>query len=191
MPIPPPTQSDINAVSLSLRSSSSSAVPSNMAPVAPSGCPMAIAPPLTFTRSTSLIFKSRKNRSTTPAKASFISIRSKSFVVIPAFLSALSDAGPGPTSIIVGSVATKPMETILARGFSPDRRPISSEPTKTAAAPSTIPDEFPAVCKWLILEIIGYFLRATSSKPIFPAFSKAGCKAARSAMVVPGRIFSS
>src|SRR5690606_21689869 len=51
VPMPPPMQSVTSAVPLPVRSSSSSAVPSSMAPVAPRGCPMAIAPPLTLTTS--------------------------------------------------------------------------------------------------------------------------------------------
>ena len=53
VPMPPPMQSVTSAVLLPVRSSSSSTVPRIMAPVAPSGWPMAIAPPLTFTLSAS------------------------------------------------------------------------------------------------------------------------------------------
>ena len=49
VPMPPPMQSVMSAVLLPVRSSSSSAVPRIMAPVAPSGWPIAIAPPLTLT----------------------------------------------------------------------------------------------------------------------------------------------
>src|SRR5688572_17719368 len=48
VPMPMPMQSVTSAVCLPLRSSSSSTVPKIIAPVAPSGCPIAIAPPLTL-----------------------------------------------------------------------------------------------------------------------------------------------
>src|SRR5664279_4839636 len=48
VPMPTPIQSVTSAVDRSRRSSSSSTVPRIMAPVAPSGWPMAMAPPLTF-----------------------------------------------------------------------------------------------------------------------------------------------
>lgn len=44
VPMPAPMQSVTSAVALPVRSSSSSAVPSSIAPVAPSGCPIAIDP---------------------------------------------------------------------------------------------------------------------------------------------------
>src|SRR4029450_4945725 len=48
VPIPAPMQSVTRAVCAPVRSSSSSTVPRIMAPVAPSGWPMAMAPPLTL-----------------------------------------------------------------------------------------------------------------------------------------------
>ena len=48
-PMPDATQSVARPVPLPLRSSSSSSVPMMMAPVAPSGCPSAMAPPFTLT----------------------------------------------------------------------------------------------------------------------------------------------
>src|SRR3974390_243131 len=48
VPMPTPMQRVTSAVSLLLRSSSSSTVPMIMAPVAPSGWPMAMAPPFTL-----------------------------------------------------------------------------------------------------------------------------------------------
>src|SRR5262245_19273789 len=49
VPMPAPMQSVTSAVERSRRSSSSMTVPRIMAPVAPSGWPMAMAPPLTLT----------------------------------------------------------------------------------------------------------------------------------------------
>src|SRR5580692_7451979 len=48
VPMPAPMHSVTSAVARLRRSSSSSTVPRIIAPVAPSGCPMAMAPPLTF-----------------------------------------------------------------------------------------------------------------------------------------------
>src|SRR5262249_22051126 len=69
VPMPAPMHSVTSAVSRLLRSSSSIAVPRIMAPVAPSGWPIAIAPPLTLTFLGSSLNACRK-RSTTAAKAS-------------------------------------------------------------------------------------------------------------------------
>ena len=53
VPSPPPQHIVTSPISLSERSSSCSSVVISRAPVDPSGCPSAIAPPLTFTRSMS------------------------------------------------------------------------------------------------------------------------------------------
>jgi hypothetical protein len=50
VPMPAATHKVTSAVCFPVRSSSSSTVPSTMAPVAPSGCPIAMAPPFTLTR---------------------------------------------------------------------------------------------------------------------------------------------
>src|SRR5262249_12710508 len=74
VPMPAPMQSVTSAVSRSRRSSSSIAVPRIIAPVAPSGWPIAIAPPFTLTFLGSSLNACRK-RSTTAANASLTSIR--------------------------------------------------------------------------------------------------------------------
>ena len=86
---------------------------------------------------------SRAKRSTTAANASFISIRSMSSIVRPAFASALRLAGAGPVSMIVGSVPVTAVARIRARGFRPSSSPIFSLPTATRLAPSTMPEELP------------------------------------------------
>ncbi|MNR42153.1 hypothetical protein D3C85_1606360 [compost metagenome] len=83
-------------------------------------------------------------RSTTAAKASLHSNRSMSLALMRARLSAASAAGAGPVSMMVGSLPMVPKDTTRARGFSPSRSAISREPIRTAEAPSTMPDEFPA-----------------------------------------------
>ena len=90
----------------------------SMAPVAPSGWPSAMAPPLTLTLSM-LTPRSEAKRSTTAANASFISIRSRSPTLSPALASALREAGAGPVSMMVGSDPLTAAETIRARGVSP------------------------------------------------------------------------
>ena len=73
-------------------------------PVAPSGCPSAMAPPFTFTRLKSAP-TSRCQASTTLAKASLISIRPMSSNFMPAFCKARRVAGMGAVSIHTGSSA--------------------------------------------------------------------------------------
>src|SRR5262249_6415388 len=51
VPMPPPMHNVMRAAPLPVRSSSSSTVPRIIAPVAPSGWPIAMAPPLTLTLS--------------------------------------------------------------------------------------------------------------------------------------------
>ena len=103
------------------------------------------------------------NFNTTAAKASFTSIRSISLIVKLAIESAFFVAGAGPSSIIVGSVEQVAADKILARGFKPSKAAFLFEPTNVIEAPSTIPDEFPAVCKWLISSMWMYFCKAISS----------------------------
>jgi len=69
------------------RSNSSSTVPTNIAPVADNGCPIAMAPPLTLTISGERS-RSRWKRKSTDAKASLISHKSMSFGLMPTRLSA-------------------------------------------------------------------------------------------------------
>ncbi len=62
----------------------------------------------------------------------------------PAFSRAFRAAGAGPVNMMVGSVPTSAVDNTLARGFKPCSLTAFSEATRTTAAPSTIPDEFPA-----------------------------------------------
>ena len=72
VPIPAPTHNVISPVERSLLSNSSKSVPISIAPVAPNGCPIAIAPPFTLTLSL-LIPIASIYLSTTAAKASLTS----------------------------------------------------------------------------------------------------------------------
>ena len=136
-------QSVISARRCPVRSSSYSAVASSIAPVAPSGCPRAMAPPLGFTFSIG-IPSSCATTSGTGANASLISKTSMSPIFSSAAASALRVAGIGPVSISTGSLPATAIETMRARGLSPRLRALPFEAITTAAAPSTMPDEFPA-----------------------------------------------
>ena len=57
----------------------------------------------------------------------------------PAAASTLPVAGVGPVSMIVGSDPVIAVATTRARGCSPRSSPACSLPTRTSAAPSTIP----------------------------------------------------
>jgi hypothetical protein len=87
---------DTSAVLPSLRSSSWSAVVMSRAPVHPTGCPSAMAPPFTFTLSMSGLWTCAQD-STTDAKASFTSKRSMSRIAMPALSSTRCVASTGPS----------------------------------------------------------------------------------------------
>ncbi|CPU61597.1 Uncharacterised protein [Mycobacteroides abscessus] len=120
-----------------MRSNSLSMVANSLAPVAPSGCPKAIAPPfgLTFFRSTS---SSLAQASTTGANASLISTTSMSSMVRPVFSSAYRVAGIGPVSMNTGSSPRALMWWTRALGVSPCALTACSEATSVALPPSEI-----------------------------------------------------
>ena len=153
---------------------------------------MAIDPPLGLTSAGSTSKACRK-RSTTEAKASFTSNRSTSEITIPASRRIFSVAGTGPVSMIVGSVPILQVARMRARGFSPMARPNSALPISKAAAPSTIPLEFPAWWIWLIELRCGYFIIAILSKPgiTSPISLKLAFSAPRLCISVEGRMNSS
>ena len=103
-----------------------------------------MAPPFTFTRSMSGS-SSRRQAATTEAKASLISTRSMSSIFIPFRSSSFRVAGMGPVSMITGSTPTVVWSTILARGFRPSDSAFPRSISSTAAAPSEICEELPAV----------------------------------------------
>mmetsp|Transcript_9690 Transcript_9690/g.24346 ORF Transcript_9690/g.24346 Transcript_9690/m.24346 type:complete len:216 (+) Transcript_9690:1828-2475(+) len=127
------------------RSSSLIKLDMSMAPVAPIGCPRAIAPPFTFTRERSPPTIALAQAKGTEENASFTSIRSKSFTWSPAFASTAFVAGIGPSNITMGSVPERPSAKIRARGRRPRRCKPRSLHTRTAAAPSQICDAAAAV----------------------------------------------
>ena len=114
------------------------------APLAPSGCPMAIEPPRTLTFSGSS-FSIRMQAMACEAKASFSSIRSMSASFMPARLSAFFVAGTGPVPITAGSTPTTAVATTRTSGFRPSDLAFSSDMTSSAAAPSFNGELLPAV----------------------------------------------
>src|SRR3954463_8527489 len=144
VPRPPPQHIVTKPIDLSERSISCSSVVIRRAPVEPSGWPMAIAPPLTLTRSMSGLC-SRCHAATTGANASLISIRSMSLIDILLRSRIFVVAGIGPSSILTGSQPTVVWSTIFARGVNPSSAALSALISRTAAAPSEICDALPAV----------------------------------------------
>ena len=129
-----------------MRSSSASIVVINRAPVAPMGCPSAMPPPLTLTRSCGAPV-SFIQASGTEAKASLHSKRSMSSTPRPARSSACLVAGMGPVSIHTGSSPRTERCTTRARGVSPCSATARSEATSSALAPSQIWDATAAVTR--------------------------------------------
>src|SRR5262249_28159516 len=142
-PIPKPVHIVTRPYSRFRLSSSSINVPTRIAPVAPTGCPIAIEPPVTLIESKETPVLSMKYK-TTDAKASLTSKRSMSPKLSPARSRAFRAAAAGAVSIIQGSSAALAVEMIFARGLAPSRSATRLFPTKTVAAPSAIPEEFPA-----------------------------------------------
>src|SRR3712207_4311358 len=85
------------------------------APEAPIGCPKETAPPLTLTIC-SLTSRILAELIATAAKASFISTRSRSSALHPAFLSASLPALPGTLWRFGGSSATLACATMVPNG---------------------------------------------------------------------------
>src|SRR5581483_1522527 len=144
VPSPPPQHMVTSPRSPPLRSSSWRSVVRRRAPVDPSGWPSAIAPPLTFTFSTSGS-SSRSHAAMTDANASLISIRSRSAIVIPFRSRILRVAGIGPVSISTGSTPTVVWSTMRARALTPSRSAFARDISSTAEAPSETCDALPAV----------------------------------------------
>ncbi len=131
------------------------------APLAASGCPIAIAPPSTFVRSRG----SPSSFSTARycgANASFTSKRSKSESFASARSIALRNAATGPMPMMVGSTPTTDQLTRRARGLCPC---FSAKPrvvSTIAQAPSLIPLAAPAWITPSFLKTFGSFFRLSS-----------------------------
>src|SRR6266481_1323064 len=118
IPMPPPMHSVARPFLASRFCISCNSVTSTRAPEAPTGWPIAIAPPLTLTLE---VFQPRSllTAQACAAKASLASIRSRSPMLQPAFFSAARDAGIGPVPMILGSTPAWPQETIRPSTFLP------------------------------------------------------------------------
>ena len=103
-----------------------------------------MAPPFTLTLLMSGC-SSRSQANTTDANASLISTRSIWSSVSPARSRTLAVAGIGPVSMVMGSTPARAKLWNRARGRSPSAFAFSSLMIRTAAAPSVICDELPAV----------------------------------------------
>src|SRR5258708_5818297 len=142
MPMPPPMHSVARPFLASRFCISCSSVTSTRAPEAPTGWPIAIAPPLTLTLAVSQP-RSLLTAQACAAKASLASIKSRSPMLQPAFFSAAREAGIGPVPMILGSTPAWPHETIRPSTFLPSLPACFPVISTTAAAPSLIPDAEP------------------------------------------------
>ena len=68
--------------------------------------------------------------------------------VMPRRASSLLVTNSGPVSMIEGSEPIEAAPTMRARGFRPRALPASSEPIRTPAEPSTMPELLPGVWTW-------------------------------------------
>ena len=91
------------------------------------------------------MFKWRIDGSTWAAKASFISTKSMSSIVIPARCNARRHDATGPRPIISGLIPVTADATIRANGVRPNSLARTSLITTIAAAPSLSGHELPAV----------------------------------------------
>src|SRR6201988_5201167 len=143
IPIPPLTQRVATPRWVLRFSISCNSVTVILVPVHPIGCPSAIAPPFTLSRSR-LMFSARSQASTCAANASFNSISPNSCSRSPCFSSSFRSAGTGPIPTARGSPPAAATAAIRARGLRLFSFTKFSLATTVAAAPSVIPEEFPA-----------------------------------------------
>src|SRR5207237_1375101 len=141
---PPPSHIVWNPSRPPVASSWFSRVVMMRTPLAPRGCPMAMAPPrgLNFVMSGT---NSRAHMSAIDANASLHSMASKSSVLKPVRANSLRVTGLGADSVTTGSSASTAKCRSLARTGRPSRSAVSRLAISMAAAPSVICDELPAV----------------------------------------------
>src|SRR6266702_2856294 len=170
IPMPPPMHKVASPFLASRFCISCNSVTSTRAPEAPTGWPIAIAPPLTLTLEVSQP-RSLLTAQACAAKASLASTRSRSATFQPAFLSAARDAGIGPLPMIAGSTPACAQETMRASGALPSLAASLAFISTTAAAPSLMPEALAAVT--------------------VPSLAKAGRSLPTASMVVPCLGYSS
>src|SRR4051812_39692356 len=169
-PWPPPPHRPAAPSPPPRRPSSRARCSATRAPEAPTGCPIEIAPPLTFTFSSEMS-RSRIDCNATAANASLISNRSTSAAVLPSRPRAWRIAFAGWDSSEASGPATLPCAPISARIGAPNSSAFALLITTTAAAPSEIWLADPAVT--------------------VPSAANAGRNFASDAAVVPSRTPSS
>jgi hypothetical protein len=119
-------------------------VPRIRPPEAPSGCPIAIAPPRLLTISGSIGHASRQASDCT-ANASLSSTAPTSDQPMPALANARLAACTGASPKSCGSSAIAPRPAIRASGSRPIAAAAPAEPSSTADAPSLSGEALPAV----------------------------------------------
>ena len=126
------------------RRSACTTVAERMAPVAPSGWPSAMAPPmgLTLAGSSPRVFITASDCA---AKASFSSIQSSASCLRPAFFSAAGMASIGPMPMMCGGTPRAAKLTKRASGVRPKRLTAASLARINAPAPSLV---------WLLLPAV-------------------------------------
>ena len=144
IPIPRPIHWVANAYFLFSLLNSWAAFPVSLAPVAPSGCPKASAPPSILTLLGS-IFKSFMQASDWDAKASLSSTISISFIVNFALSNAFWEAPIGPRPIVSALHPCTEVETILAKISKLLSLAYCSSQINVAEAPSVRGDDVAAV----------------------------------------------
>ncbi|VEU39694.1 unnamed protein product [Pseudo-nitzschia multistriata] len=169
-PIPVPMHIDTTPNRSLRRCNSFSKVAICRAPVHPSGCPRAMAPPLGLTFAGSM-FKISMHQLACEAKASLISQTSMSFTIRLHCFNTAGMATAGPIPITRGGTPLTAYPLQIPRMVRPRFSASALVMTKTAAAPSVVCDEFPAV--------------------VFPFLENTGLSLPRISTVVCGRIPSS
>lgn len=113
-------------------------------PDAPIGWPSAIAPPFTLTFDVSQPI-CRLTAMACEAKASLISIKSRSAGDHPARCRQRLEAGTGPMPMYFGSTPAEAKALMRASGLSPSSFAFFAEHRTTTAAPSLMPEALAAV----------------------------------------------
>mmetsp|Transcript_33482 Transcript_33482/g.84841 ORF Transcript_33482/g.84841 Transcript_33482/m.84841 type:complete len:274 (-) Transcript_33482:550-1371(-) len=144
MPDPMHIETTPKRAALPRRRISCSRVAVARAPVAPSGWPMAMAPPLGFTLLSSMPSLATEYDAC-DAKASLISNTSMSSMLSPACATAAGMAATGPTPMIAGSTPTAAKERKMPRIGRPRRMASRLVISSVAAAPSVT---------WLLLPAV-------------------------------------
>src|SRR5665213_488777 len=161
------------------RSSWLISVVTKRAPLAPSGWPIAIAPPLGLTRSSSSASpSSRITANTCAANASLSSMASICGSAMADFSSNLRIAGTGPIPMMRGATPAVVVAMIRARGVRPKRCAAACVASSSAHEPSLTGEALPAVTVPPLLTIGFRFPRPSSVLSARGASSTSTCSVA-------------